>query len=329
MKQVSKLSLISNFRQVILPLCLLIALSVPFNLIAQNDSITPTTPADSSVQKEEPAAAEEPEMISPSVTFMGIQKSDNSIDLKVALQAKVKGQFVKLYKMKVSFYRVVNEEAQELGFAITDGTGKATFNVKADTLKPDAEGKLQFKAVFAGNKAMEAAEEVVSFKRARLEITPVKEDSLLSVQVKLVDLGTGEEVPVNEATVGIFVKRMFLPLKVGEGTTDETGSATIEFPNNLPGDAKGNLTLIGRLDENEIYGNLEASAVQQWGVPVSDKIEELPRALWSTNPPIWMMVTFVILMGTVWGHYIVIVVQLFRLRKEEPPPGSPTIEHLS
>jgi len=31
-----------------------------------------------------------------------------------------------------------------------------------------------------------------------------------------------------------------------------------------------------------------------------------------------MLVTFIILMGTVWGHYVVIVVQLFRLRKEEP-----------
>lgn len=322
MKQVSILYLIHRVRQLVLPVCLLIAMAVPAGLIAQTDSAAQTAPTDSSAQKEEPVAAEEPEMISPSVTFTGIQKGDNSIDLKVALQAKVKGQFVKLYKMKVSFYRVVNETDQELGFVITDGIGKATFNVKADTLKPDAEGKLHFKAVFAGNKAMEAAEEVVSFKRARLEITPVKEDSLLSVQVKLVDLGTGEEVPVKEATVGIFVKRMFLPLKVGEGTTDETGAATIEFPNNLPGDPKGNLTLIGRLDENEVYGNLEASVVQPWGIPVSDKFEEQPRALWSTHPPIWMLITFIVLMATVWGHYIVIIYELFRLRKEEPKPAA-------
>lgn len=320
MKQVSILPLVQYFRQFVLPLCLLFVLSLPVRLIAQDDS---------TAQKEGPAAATETEMISPAITFTAVQKSDMSIELKAALQAKVKGQFVKLYKMKVSFYRVVNEEAQELGFAITDGNGKATFQVKGDSLLVDKEGNLQFKAAFAGNKAMEAAEEVVSFKRARLEITPVKEDSLLSVQVKLVDLGTGQEVPVKDATVGIFVKRMFLPLKVGEGTTDEAGTAAIEFPQHLPGDAKGNLTLIGRLDENEVYGNLEATSVQQWGVPVSDKIEELPRALWSTNPPIWMMVTFVILMGTVWGHYLVIIIQLFRLRKEEPPPGSPTIEHLS
>jgi len=35
---------------------------------------------------------------------------------------------------------------------------------------------------------------------------------------------------------------------------------------------------------------------------------------------VWMMVTFVILMGAVWGHYLVIIIQLIRLRKEEPEP---------
>lgn len=301
-------------RQLIILFYLLAVLMTPAYLPAQTDS---------TVQQEEPAAADEPSLISPGVEFTAVQKADNSIDLKAALKAKVNGQFIRLYKMKLTFYRVVNEEEQALGFAITDGAGKAVFNVKADTMKTDAEGKLQFKVVFAGNKAMEAAEEVVAFKRARLEITPIKEDSALSVLVKLVDLGTGEEIPVKEAAAGIFVKRSFLPLKVGEGTTDEEGKATIEFPNGLPGDAKGNLTLIGRIDENEIYGNLEASVVQPWGIPVSDKIEKQPRALWSTSPPIWMLLTFIVLMATVWGHYIVIVYELFRLRKEKPASLKP------
>jgi len=89
-------------------------------------------------------------------------------------------------------------------------------------------------------------------------------------------------------------------------------------PNNLPGDAQGNLTLIGRLDENETYGNLEASVVQKWGVAVSNKSQELPRALWSSHPPLWMLITFIILMTAVWGHYAIIIYELFRLRKEEP-----------
>ncbi|MFZ9386367.1 MAG: hypothetical protein ACO25B_00675 [Chitinophagaceae bacterium] len=308
MKKSLIIHLTSRFRVFLLPLCWLFLLAVPATLSAQDDSTAKT---------EEPAV-EEAELISPSVTFTGVQKSDNTIDLKVALKAKVNGQFIKLYKLKVRFAEVVNEEDRDLGFVITDGNGKATLNIKTDSLKPDAEGKLNFKVIFAGNKAMEPAEETLSFKRARLEITPEKEDSVMTVKVKLMALGSGEGSPVSEATVGIFVKRSFLPLKVGEVTTDESGEASFEFPANLPGDAKGNLTLYGRLDESEDYGNLEATAVQTWGKPVSDQLAELPRALWSTHPPIWMLITFIVLMATVWGHYIVIIYELFRLRKEEP-----------
>jgi hypothetical protein len=288
---------------------------------AQADTVKPPA-ADTTAAPAEEAVEEESTLISPTLEFIGVQKSDNTIDLKAKLRAKVKGWPVNLHKMKVTFIQVVNEEDQELGFVITDGNGKATLNIKTDSLKADAEGKVHFKAVFAGNKAMEAAEEVADFKRARLEITPVKEDSLLTVQVRLVDISTGTEIPVKETLIGVFVKRLFLPLKVAEGTTDENGDASVEFPLNLPGDANGNLNLLARLDENETYGYLEASVVQPWGIPVSDIIKEQPRALWSSHPPLWMLVTFIVLMVAVWGHYIVIIYELFRLRKEQP--HSPT-----
>ena len=86
----------------------------------------------------------------------------------------------------------------------------------------------------------------------------------------------------------------------------------------MPGDDKGNITLLARLEENETYGNLKASVMQQCGTPVSSELKDIPRALWSPHPPIWMLVTFVVLMSAVWGHYLVIIIQLIRLRKEEP-----------
>ena len=307
-------------RQLVLIAGMLIMFLLPAKLFGQSDTTQAPAADTATVAAEEPAKEEEPSMLSPTVEFKAVQKSDNSIDLKAGLKAKVKNWPVNLYKMKVTFFQVVNDEDQELGFAIIDNSGKAVFNVKGDSLKTNTDGKVQFKMVFAGNKMMESAEEVIAFKRARLEITPVKEDSLLTVQVKLVEVGTGAEIPIPEAAVGIFVKRLFLPLKVGEGTTDENGEASVEFPANLPGDAKGNLTLIAKLDENETYGNLEASVVQQWGTSVSNKIEDQPRALWSSNPPMWMLITFIILMVAVWGHYIVIIYELFRLRKEQPHP---------
>lgn len=272
---------------------------------------------DSAAQKTD-SAAPAAEMISPSLEFVAVQKGDNTIDLKAHLKGKVNGRAINFYELKIGFFRVVNGEDIPLGFLITDGRGKATLTVKADTLNTDAEGKLHFKAAFSGNKAMDAVEEVADFKKASLKITPVKEDSTLSVQVKLSGAGNDTGSAIKDVVVGIYVKRSFFPLKVGEGTTDENGEATIEFPNGLPGNANGELTILGRVDENETFGNLEDSSVQKWGVPVNGKIELAQRALWSTHPPIWMLITFIVLMTTVWGHYIVIVYELFRLRKEEP-----------
>jgi len=274
--------------------------------------------ADSTAKKEEGKTEEAAVLISPTLQFITVQKADNTIDLKAVLKAKIKGSFIKLPLLKIKFTAVNGDAENDLGFKITDREGKAVLNIKADSLVMDKEGKVHFKALFTGNKAMEAATEEAAVKRARLEITPVKDDSVFTVKAKLVDLGSGKETPVPEITVGIFVKRSFNALKLGEGATDTNGEASVEIPANLPGDAQGNITLIGRLDENETYGNLEAASVQKWGIPVSDKLQELPRALWSSHPPLWMLFTFIILISVVWGHYIVIIFQLFRLRKEEP-----------
>jgi len=258
----------------------------------------------------------------PLITFISVQKSDNSVDLKATVQAKINGTLTKLPGLKIEFTIGADSTTKKLGEVITDGRGVAIFSCKPDQLTTDKEGKLNFKASFAGKDSIESAEELVTVKRARLEITPVKEDSLLTVKVKLIDLGTGTETAVPETDLGVFVNRLFSALKLGEGKTDEAGEASIEIPNNLPGDAKGNITLLAKLDENEVYGNLEASVTQPWGIPVSDELKALPRALWSTHPPIWMLVTFVVLMSVVWGHYLVIIIQLFRLRKEEPKTAS-------
>jgi hypothetical protein len=129
-------------------------------------------------------------------------------------------------------------------------------------------------------------------------------------------IDTQSGAPAADAAISFYSYTSTKPILTG--TTDAEGEAVVEIANNLPGDSKGNINLIARLDENETYGYLEATVSQKWGIPVSDKIEKEQRALWSSHPPIWMLVTFIILMSVVWGHYLVIVIQLFRLRKEEP-----------
>ena len=288
---------------------LVLMIVLPAKLMAQTDS---------SAKPE----VKEATTYAPLIEFVSVQKNDNSVDLKTSVKAKINGTLTKLAGLKIEFTVGTDSTAKKLGEVVTDVRGVAILNCKPDQLTTDKEGKLNFKASFAGKDSIESAEELVSVKRARLEITPVKEDSLLTVKVKLIDLSTGTETAVPETDLGVFVKRMFSSLKLGEGKTDEAGEASIEIPNNLPGDAQGNITLLAKLDENEVYGNLEAAVTQPWGTAVSDELKALPRSLFSTLPPLWMPITFLILMTAVWGHYIVIIFELFRLRKEEPKTAS-------
>lgn len=289
-------------------LLLLLLMLAPVIIFAQDDSTA----------KKDAGAKEEEELIAPALEFITVQKSDKTIDLKTTLKAKIKGGFIKLSLLKVTFVQVNDTAEKTLGFVITDEEGKGVLNVKDAALAPLIDGSLHLKAVFAGNKKMDPADGEVTIKRAYIEITPVKEDSVLSVKAKLVVPGAAADTSVKDVTIAVFVKRTFNPLKIGEGTTDENGEVSVEIPGNLPGDDKGNITLLAKLDESETFGNLEAAAVQKWGTTVSAKIENQPRALWSSHPPLWMLITFVVLMAVVWGHYVVIVYQLFRLRKEEP-----------
>ncbi len=264
-------------------------------------------------EAEAPAAED---LISPSLEFTAVQKNDRSIDLKVAMKAKIKGVFYNLHTLKIKFVRVTDTAEKEIGQLITDARGRGLLNVKSEAV--GNEGSVTLKAVYAGNKKIEPADAEVTFKRAYIELTPAKEDSLLTVKAKLVVPGGGADSALKDLTLGLFVNRSFNPLKLGEATTDESGEAVFEVPQGLPGDDKGNLVFIARLDENESFGYLEARVQQAWGKPVSSVIEKQPRALWSSHPPLWMLITFIVLMGVVWGHYLVIVYQLFRLRKEEP-----------
>jgi hypothetical protein len=120
MKQVSTTAaFIKISRYLMVVATLLIQFLLPAGLFAQADSAKTAEPA--------PAAETEAELISPSIEFISVQKADNTIDLKAAIQAKVKGTFYKLPLLKITFVQVNDTEEKELGFLITDKYGKAIF----------------------------------------------------------------------------------------------------------------------------------------------------------------------------------------------------------
>jgi hypothetical protein len=81
----------------------------------------------------------------------------------------------------------------------------------------------------------------------------------------------------------------------------------------------GEMKIVARIEEHETFANAEAAVTTTWGVKVDAQASRLPRALWSPNAPLWMVITFIVLMVGVWYHYGLIVYELIRVHRLSKP----------
>jgi len=261
-------------------------------------------------------AAPEKEVVKSRMSLSANQYPDATIALDGLVRARIEGSYQKVPMVQVQFYSVDPEgEETVLGEAETGENGVATVEIETAALPRDEAGYFTFVARFEGDNDFSASETDVRIHPAKLTLTPLDQDSIYTLRFQASAISPEGDSGIADAVVSVFVKRMFSALKVGEGTTDEDGVVEIEFPTDLSGDENANIQITARIDETDEYGNLVARTTESWGSMVSKEIKELPPALWSAHPPIWMFVTFTILMGAVWIHYVIILFQLLKIRK--------------
>lgn len=255
---------------------------------------------------------EEPEQIRSRASLSLVQKNDGDIDLNALMRARIDGQYTALPGLEVEFSAANDSTETSLGKATTNDKGIATLTVNARDIPWDTSGRVTFYAEFEGNDEFSGSDDDIERQLATMTLEPIEEDSTLAIKVTLTSRGE----PVPDEDISLFVQRLFSSLRVGEETTDEDGEAIFNFPTGFPGDAQGNLQIYGFLEEHDDFGNMQTTITQAWGIPVSDLPQKFPRALWSPYPPLWMVLTFTIMMGAVWGHYIIIVIKLMKVKKE-------------
>ena len=149
---------------------------------------------------------------------------------------------------------------------------------------------------------------------AKITITLLDQDSVKQVIAKL----TNADTVVKGIDVHFYVKKSFglLPLAGDFTTTDEKGEASVDFPTDLPGDVSGNLVVIAKVEDDEKLGNIEATKMINWGVPV--KAQQLAgRSLTSSgdNAPWPLTITVTSLVVVVWGIIFYILYQLVLVKK--------------
>jgi len=215
----------------------------------------------------------------------------------------------------ISFFLGANKDSM---IVATNPDGKAYLVLQQGVVLPvNKDGITECTAKFGGNDTLETAISSITVKDAVLKMSLNLIDSIKTITVCAFLPGNNHDsIPLAGEPVNIYVSRMFSLLKIGEGTFDDQGRFTVEFPADLPGEADGTVNIIARIEDNEKYANIEASQSYPWGVPSMHGLAGSHRALWTEIAPMWMVITLTILLLGVWGHYIYVILQLFLIKRE-------------
>lgn len=239
--------------------------------------------------------------------------------LKATAKSKVNGKFQQVANISLAFYIDDSETKVLLGKATTDHSGNAVMQIKSvasEIWKSSA--SQSFSVSNQENKEFNASEAAVSIVKAKITLDTLENKSIVATLLELKD---SVWMPVKEVDIKVAVKRMLGELNVGETatyTTDSLGVVTAEFArDSLPGDSKGNLVLIAKVDEHEIYGNLTAELIAPWGVKPSVHSDFNERSLFARKglTPIWLEGLAYSIILLVWSIIIYLIFQIKKIIK--------------
>ncbi|NVO20283.1 MAG: hypothetical protein HXX13_11310 [Bacteroidetes bacterium] len=253
-----------------------------------------------------------------SMSFICTSTSDDSIQLKAVISVKHDKGPTFLANAPVKFTAKAGDSESEVGIAKTDFRGSAVLKVPAhNKFSRNAQQLIEFKAAFTGNEKFASANGEFAIKPSKMVVTFYEEDSVRHVKVTASQLNSdGTESPIGATDVTISVPKMLSMLKVASISVDSTGTGTAEFPRDIIGDSLGNLNVVATIDENDTYGNVMAKADIKWGLPKHLISPDRPsRELWTPVAPLWMIITLIIMLAGVWGHYLFAVIQLIMIKK--------------
>lgn len=129
-------------------------------------------------------------------------------------------------------------------------------------------------------------------------------------------------VPIEDLELYFYVKRTFSLLPIGDAfnATDENGVVEIEFPNDLPGDPYGNVEIVVKIIESDLYNDLSLETTKNWGIPTQLDLAEEKRSLWAAaaNAPITLVLVTSGMILVIWFIIGYILYILFKISKIRP-----------
>ena len=212
---------------------------------------------------------------------------------------------------------VLNDSTFILATLETDTLGVVNLYLAQDYKLPmDEDGLSVIEVSYDGNEIYRSASNDIEIFDIDLEFAFEIEDSIkyLSVTANRIN-GKGNKIPVEELDIFIGVQRLYSVLPIDDVETDEDGIGMLEIPDDLPGDAEGNLTFVAKIEDHDEFGTVTKSGNQAWGIPVSYEVKPLPRQLFTDEAPLWMIASVFIMLLGAWYHFFLSISKLIKLKK--------------
>ena len=263
------------------------------------------------------AIEEEKDLQSVNISFEYFKYSDDTKALKAKLFYREGRSFISVVGEEISFYASDDNGEVYLAPITTDENGEAYLLISQDYIMPEiSPGTTIYKAIYNGSEKLAEVEEELIISDLILDFELTEIDSVKTIEVSVSTLDDeGTIIPVEDAEIYVYAKRLYSNLTIGEDWSNEDGYISVEFPDNLPGDSEGNVTIIVQIPESDEYGTVEKTDNINWGIPVSFETADQPRALWSDEAPLWMVIgMFVVLLGA-WINFGLAVYYVSRIKK--------------
>jgi len=135
------------------------------------------------------------------------------------------------------------------------------------------------------------------------------------IEARVIGLEDNEWTPVGGIELSLSAERIFGRLAIAEpGFTDEAGIVKFSYPDDLPGNKEGEVSLVAMLSDQETFGRITADTVLSIGLRNNAPPLNQERAMWNINrkAPIWVLVSYTSAVILVWAFIILV---LLRLRK--------------
>ena len=258
------------------------------------------------------------------VVNLGYYVNDNTIAwLMVNTKTKVEKKFQAVKNVTVNLYLDKDSAANLLGKVTTDENGLAKAIIPPE-LKAVWEGSADHKfiGISESNKDFEETKAEISITKTKIIIDTLAGDDTRKIKVTVSAFNGSEWVPAKDVEMKVGVNRFGGVLPAGDEasyTTDSTGTVTAEFKkDSLPGDTKGNIMLVAKVEENDLYGNLQVEKTVPWGVAfVPEQHFFDQRTLWSTRfkTPVWLLFMAYSIVFGVWGTILYLVIQIVKIKK--------------